>query len=58
MMGCKFEPSLEPRETTMLRCPVCGDEINRDDKVICDLNGVVIGCQWCLDIKYAEDVLE
>ena len=50
------EPSLEPKEEPMYLCPVCGEELNFDDKVYRNCGGTVIGCQHCVDVDDAEDV--
>lgn len=39
-------------------CPVCGEELNFDDKVYRTGNRVVIGCERCIDCVEAEDALE
>ena len=40
----------------MYLCPVCGEELNFDDKVYRNCGGEVIGCQHCVDVDDAEDV--
>ena len=40
----------------MYRCPVCGEELNHDDKVYRNYNGQVFGCQFCIEEDDAEDV--
>ena len=52
------EPSLEPNETPMLICPVCGDELNPDDTIVRSIGGRIIGCCMCLDIVSAEVALD
>ena len=52
------EPPLESKEEPMYRCPVCGEELNWDDKVYRNCSGRVIGCVECIEIMDAEDVLE
>lgn len=42
----------------MYYCPNCGEELNFDDKVYQTGNGVVLGCEFCIDTRDAEDVLE
>ena len=41
-----------------LHCPVCGEVLNPDEQVFIDGDGFVIGCEYCLKSKYAEDVQE
>jgi hypothetical protein len=50
------EPPLEPKEEPMYLCPVCGEELNFDDKVYRNCGGTVIGCQHCIEEDDAEDV--
>lgn len=38
------------------RCPVCGEELEYDDKVF-SLGGDVVGCVHCIETADAEDVL-
>lgn len=52
------EPSLEPKEEPMYRCPVCGEELNFDDKVYVNCAGRVVGCCMCLEEESAGDWLE
>lgn len=40
----------------MYYCPNCGEELNFDDRVFQDGHGQVIGCEFCIDVKDAEDV--
>lgn len=37
-------------------CPHCGEELNYDDKVFLDGHGQAIGCEFCIEVKDAEDV--
>lgn len=50
------EPPLEPKEEPMYLCPVCGEELNYDDKVYRGGYGNVVGCQHCIEENDAEDV--
>lgn len=50
------EPPLEPKEEPMFRCPVCGDELNYDDKVYRNIHGRICGCLFCISEDDAEDV--
>lgn len=37
-------------------CPNCGEELNYDDRVFLNGNGVAVGCEFCIDVRDAEDV--
>ena len=50
------EPRLEPEEEPMLLCPVCGCELNYDDRVYVK-GDVVIGCENCIMESDAESEL-
>lgn len=52
------EPPLEPKELPMWHCPVCGEELNFDDKVYRNCGGEIVGCCMCLEEKDAEDALD
>lgn len=41
-----------------LICPNCGRELSATDDVMLDHFGNMIGCEWCLDIKQAWEVIE
>lgn len=53
------EPRLDPpEEQEMRRCPVCGEDLNFDDKVYVNCAGIVVGCCCCLDEYSAGETLE
>lgn len=56
-----YEPEapLDPPEPEVqYRCPVCGEELNYDDKVYRTCNGEIVGCCMCLDEDAAGDVMD
>lgn len=39
----------------ILRCKVCGEELDADDRVYSDEDGVIVGCEYCLEVRSAWD---
>lgn len=45
MMDLGFEPSLEPVDYDVPRCPICGQEC---ETIYLDKDGAVVGCDDCM----------
>lgn len=48
-MSCRSDESL--------RCPVCGTELERDNRIYMDSSGQIVGCCDCIEEKEAWEVL-
>lgn len=54
--GTECSGCMECQEESEFCCPVCGEDLESDEKIYLSNVGDVVGCAHCIETRDAEDV--